>query len=198
MTVVSNFLIPVENANGFQSFPDLSDAYQYLFEQLYVSIKNGLVLDCNAVAPTHIEIPRVAVRTRNFKNKATAHNSDFSQTLEIVNQILDTNALVTNYGAPPLSLLDIIDDERYSEKFLPSIDDELHSIKDKVVLRADAGLFVLYACTNLQLCTITSEWSDFLGIKLMEARNLRDGTESRDFEFPKFENEKAFKNWLNH
>lgn len=194
LTVVSNFLIPNQKKISFEAFPDLNVAYQYLFDQLFISISNGLVLTS---AKPYMQGGGIAVRTRNFKNKATAHNSDLDQTSSIVHQILQSGSVVTNYGAPPLSLFNLKDEERYSEIYLPSINDELYSISNKVVLRADAGLFVLYACSNLQLCTITPEWSDFLGISLMEARAKRDGPQNGDLEFPKFRNESEFNNWLN-
>lgn len=117
---------------------------------------------------------KVVVRTRNFKNKAIEHNSKFEIFNELAKALLDKNVFVLNLGCPLLELG--IERDNYCEiDHSLSIEDEiaLCELADINIMTAEAGLFVGFAASNINILQIDEEWSvtnKGVNVSLFEAR----------------------------
>jgi hypothetical protein len=131
----------------------LGESFEYLFSELYLSIKDGIVEEYKQkfckISPQNAP-NSIYFRTRNYVQKQQVHNTTKSDVLDLIIQLLDKNVTVINVGSPALSLKDDLNPQ-YSENYqelsnLLSIDEELEILEGPIVCRADAGLFVLIAC----------------------------------------------------
>jgi hypothetical protein len=166
---------------------DLGESFKYLFGELSVAIENGIIDVYQSKYPgTYSPDERVVyLRTRNYRNKQLIHNTKSGTVIGLVDRLLQNGISVINIGSPALQLSDnlyIRNHDNYREfDNLLSIDDELTLLNGLIICGADAGLFVLMCCLPNPIICLTHEWSEFLGVKLMDAR-LNAG-QSFDLEF---------------
>ena len=155
---------------------NLDESFKYFFGELFSAIENGII-DCfQEKYPKSSAMTKgvVYLRSRNYRNKQIVHNTKSRTVIPIVEGLLQNGINVVNIGSPLLSLIDQLGSANhhlYSElDNLLTIDDELTLLNGPIVCGADAGLFVLMCCLPNPLISLTPEWSERLGIKLMDAR----------------------------
>lgn len=162
--------IELKNASvKFQS-PSLTESFRYLFKEHEKAIKGGLRIKKDAV----VNSKKVFLRTRNYSYKQPNHNTSPDDVLEITKSLIASGINVINIGSPALSVgqyLDSTEIGRYQEfSNVLNLDEEITLIDAPVICRADAGLFVLIAMLPLPIICLTKEWSEFLDVSLINAR----------------------------
>ena len=166
---------------------DLGESFKYLFGELSVAIENGIIdVYQSKYAGTFSPDERVVyLRTRNSRNKQLIHNTKSETVIGLVDSLLQNGISVVNIASPALQLSDKLcvgNLDKYSElNNLLSIDDELTLLNGPIICGADAGLFVLMCCLPNPLICLAHEWSESLGVKLMDARF--NAGQSFDLEF---------------
>lgn len=126
---------------------------------------------------------KILLRTRNFKRKATAHNSKEKILYSLISELLkqDEDLMVLNLGLPILKLN--INNSRYIEiDHNMSFSSELSLCQESnfCIMTAEAGLFTAYAASNINIVQYDNEWiplnsNDFWSpeetpVELFEAR----------------------------
>ena len=162
--------IKIENACvKFQS-SSLTENFKYLFKEHEKAIKSGLRLKTNLEFSSN----KVFLRTRNYSQKQTVHNTSPEDILDITKTLLALGFTVINVGSPALSIahnLNVLEMIKYQEfSNVLNLDEEIDFLNGPIICRADAGLFVLIAMLPLPIICLTEEWSDFLNVSLMNAR----------------------------
>lgn len=107
-----------------------------------------------------VNIKKIILRTRNFKNKAVMHNSKFETFKKLAEELIAKNVMVLNIGCPLLNLN--IRNNLYCEieHNLPfEAELKLCQIADSNVMTAEAGLFVGFAASLISITQIDEEWS---------------------------------------
>ena len=138
----------------FQS-KSLTENFKYLFEEHEKALSKGLRINIDSVKSYE---KKAFIRTRQYARK----------------QPISRGWHVSNVGSPALLIEKHLNDSEkcnFSEyNDILSIDEEFNLLRGPVICRADAGLFVLAAALPLPLICLTSEWSDYLGVSLLQAR----------------------------
>ena len=107
-----------------------------------------------------VNIKKIILRTRNFKNKAVVHNSKFETFRKLTEKLVAKGVMVLNIGCPLLNLN--IRNNLYCEidHNLPfEAELKLCQIADTNVMTAEAGLFVGFAASLISITQIDEEWS---------------------------------------
>lgn len=117
---------------------------------------------------------KVVIRTRNFAQKATVHNSSYEKFFNLAQELVKGDVLVLNLGCPLLRLG--ITNENYCEidhRLEFSLELALCQSADTCIMTAEAGLFVAFAASAISIVQIDNEWSvdhSKPAISLFEAR----------------------------
>ncbi len=136
---------------------------------------------------------KVILRTRNFPNKATAHNSSPEVFCGLAKALVFRKVRVLNLGCPLLEL--DIQSELYCEidHNLPfELELALCQCADAAAMTGGAGLFTAFAASRIRIIQVDDEWSELLSppIRLLTARaaagqkdmDIRKYAAAEDFE----------------
>mgnify|MGYP001207993222 CR=1 FL=1 len=177
---------------------DLSEYLNRNFQYVYEMIKDGCLYKSN-INPDNIlslfalsckqdkkihsffekfitsQNRKIIIRTRNFAQKATEHNSNHEIFLNLSRELIKRDVLVLNLGCPLLSLG--ITNENYCEidhRLEFSLELALCQGADACIMTAEAGLFVAFAASAISsIVQVDNEWSvahSVPAISLFEAR----------------------------
>ena len=117
---------------------------------------------------------KVLLRTRNYNTKAVVHNSNIEILRKIVSILLKNNIMVLNIGVPfmPLHINSV---NYYELSHNLNFEEELLLCEDATanLMSAEAGLFVAFAASDINLIQYDTEWSVAhceIPVSLMDAR----------------------------
>lgn len=177
---------------------DLSEYINKNFQYVYEMIKDGNLYDSNIASDKILfQLPlaceqynnsldffekfitsqnkKIIIRTRNFAQKATEHNSNYEIFSNLSRELIRRDVLVLNLGCPLLPLG--ITNEKYCEidhRLEFSLELALCQSVDACIMTAEAGLFVAFAASAISsIVQIDNEWSvahSVPAISLFEAR----------------------------
>lgn len=167
----------------------LNDHFIKQFKYLYTMISESSLYDpLIEIKQLEIKFPKIikflsskntkiVLRTRNFKNKATTHNTKKDLVLPIILNLfeIDPNILILNIGNPLLRL-DISNDRYFELEGNLDIEDEISLCKlsNAAMMTSEAGLFTAFAASNIRIIQIDEEWSMYSiseKVSLFEARS---------------------------
>ncbi len=125
--------------------------------------------------------PKLVLRTRNHKQKATVHNTKVTLLKPLIEKLLNEGFCILNLGTPAMPL-GICNNDYYEVSHNMSIEAEflVCGASSSCIMTAEAGLFTAFAATNLSIIQYDDEWSvSCVDVSLFDAR-IKAGLQDLD------------------